>query len=144
MNIWQAILAYVIGPTVVAIGTYLAARAAASGSKHAADRSSDIQEENLQITGFHQLVADLQSARKSDREDIDRLRRDYTALDKWREEAEEQMRSLKHESRRDKDLIRRLVARLRAAITEIQRLGGTVPPDSDADLDRITVILDAD
>jgi chromosome segregation ATPase len=144
VSIWSALLGYVVGPTLVAIVAYASARTAAKGSKQAADRSADVEENSVQITGFHQLVQDLQSARDADRKDIDRLRKDVDEHEQWRGTAEKQIATLKHQAKRDKDLIRRLVARLRAAIVEIQRLGGTVPPDSDQDLDRISLILDGE
>lgn len=44
-------------------------------------------------------------------------------------EAERRVRALETQSARDLDLIRRLVYRLRAAITSITSLGGTVPEE---------------
>ncbi|HEX6514800.1 MAG TPA: hypothetical protein VF049_04455 [Nocardioidaceae bacterium] len=142
MSTWQALLAYVVGPTVVAVVTYASARVAARGSMHAADRTAEVEEDNVQIQGFHQLVTDLQEARKADRQDIDRLRADVDRHEQWRGQAEEQIRNLKHQARRDKDLIRRLVQRLRACIAEIQRLGGQVPPDHEHDMERVDLLLE--
>jgi predicted RNase H-like nuclease (RuvC/YqgF family) len=129
MSTLQAVLAYVVGPTLVAVLTYASARAAAQGSKHAADRTAAVEGESVQIEGYHKLVTDMRS-------DLDRLREDHSTLRSAHDELADHVHKLERQAIRDKSMIRHLIGYCRRMRDEIVRLGGVVPdPPGGLDID---------
>lgn len=129
MNWWEAALAYVVGPVLVAGGTWAATRASSKASTHAADRSSAVQSDSVQIEGYHKLVTDMRS-------DLDRLRVDLGDVQRAHDKLEERVKRMQHQELRDKALIRHLIGYCRKMRDEIVRLGGEVPePPGGLDLD---------
>lgn len=122
MQPWEAALAYIIGPGVVGVGTWFAARIAATGARYAADKSADADEGAQVLTGYHQLVENLQT-------EVTRLGEKVARLDS-------RVEYLTTQERRDKALIRNLIAYVRRLIETIHQLGGEVPdPPGGIDFD---------
>jgi len=129
MNWWEAALAYVVGPVLVAGGTWAATRASSKASTHAADRTSAVQSDSVQIEGYHKLVTDM-------RADLDRLRADQLDLQRAHDKLEERVRLMARQEVRDKAMIRHLIGYCRKLRDEVVRLGGHVPePPGGLDLD---------
>lgn len=95
MNV-DALLQYVLGPAVVATGTWIAARYGAKISARAAEKTARVQEKADAVTGYTQLVKDL-------RLDIERLRDDLNRVS-------DRLESVEEERRRDRNRMRHLVA----------------------------------
>lgn len=130
MSPWEAVLAYVVGPGIIACGTILVARRAGRSSDKAAATSADVAREANAIDGFDRLVKSLEK-RLDDQGD--RL-----------SELEREVRRLRDERRANRALIRRLWRRLQAALVEIRHLEGNVPPAAPGDDEQIALILDGD
>lgn len=129
MNWWEAGLAYVIGPVLVAGGTWAATRASSKASTHAANRTADVQSDSVQIEGYHKLVTDMRS-------DLDRLRVDLDKVQRNHDKLEERVKHMQRQELRDKSLIRHLIGYCRRLRDEVVRLGGEVPePPGGLDLD---------
>lgn len=120
MDALSGVLAYVVGPSIVTVGTAMAARAAARGSVKAAEVSAETNQEATAVSGYHQLVEDL-------RTDVTRLRQDHDSLREEHEDIRRHVKLLEDQALRDKSLIRHLVAYIRVLRKEISRLGGAVP-----------------
>jgi len=129
MNWWEAALAYVVGPVLVAGGTWAATRASSKASTHAADRSSAVQSDSVQIEGYHKLVTDM-------RADIDRTRDDMRDLQRAHDRLEERVKHLQRQELRDKALIRHLIGYCRHLRTVLVDLGhGDKVPEPPGGLD---------
>jgi uncharacterized coiled-coil protein SlyX len=110
---WEAVLAYVVGPIIIAGGTWWVARWNARTAAKATEKTVVAQEKADAVTGYHTLVADL-------RADIERLRRDLDSLSG-------KVGQLETQAQEDQTMIRRLRDYAQRLRLEIQRLGGTVP-----------------
>lgn len=127
MNATDGFLAYVVGPSIVTLGSVTAAKFASRGTVKAAQTTAEQAKETGAVSGYHELVSDL-------RQDVNRLRQDYDSLRTDHEEVRRHVKSLEDQATRDKSLIRHLILYIRALRDEIQRLGGT-PVEAPADLD---------
>jgi hypothetical protein len=117
----QAVLAYVVGPLIITIGTILAAKFAQRGSETAAKTTATAEKEVSVVDGYHQLVSDL-------RVDFDRLRDDHNALVEDHDELKSHVKGLEHQAQRDRNLIRHLWNYIRILREKIVQLNG-VPPE---------------
>ena len=120
MNMIDGVLAYVVGPSIVTIGTVLAARLASRGSERAARTTAKVTEKSSAVDGYHQLVTDLQA-------DVLRLRSDHNALVVKHEELTRHVAVLETQRARDKSLIRWMIIYIRTLRDLIVSLGGRVP-----------------
>lgn len=124
---WMQAALNVAGSAFVLLGTVYVARKGAQSSKHAADRTAEVQEEANAVNGYTHLVADL-------RTDIDRLRKDHDSLAEKHVELKSHVRDLEIQRRRDRSLIRALYD-LARRMRDSLRAAGLPVPESAVDLD---------
>lgn len=121
MSPLQSILAYVVGPMIITVGTIIAAKFAQRASERAAKTTAKAEEKTTAVDGYHQLVSDL-------RVEVDRLRESHNALFADHGELKLHVQSLEHQARRDKSLIRHLWNYVRILRDKIVDLGD-IPPE---------------
>jgi predicted nucleic acid-binding Zn-ribbon protein len=118
---------YVIGLAVTGLATYLGVRLTARVSQKATDTTAVLSKEANAISGFHQLVGDLQRS-------FDQLREDHNKLRHEHNELQRHVAKLEEQRDRDKSLIRLLISYVTTLRDTLRREQLPIP-DAPAGLD---------
>lgn len=130
---WVMALQAVVVAAISLLASYLVAKI----SKRATDEQTDVDAQANATKAWESYSARLEKRLES-------LEGRFEEAEKRHEEDRRRIRSLERQRESDRDLIRRLVFRLRWALGEIRRLGGTVPEQYDTIANDAATRLDLD
>lgn len=122
-------LQYIFVAVLVLVGQVVVARL----SKKAQEAPVQVDSQTEATKAWQEYAQEMKDAAKEMRERLGSVEARLSETEAREAENRRRIAALERQGERDKDLIRRLLTRLRRAIDEIKRLGGTVP-DVDNDL----------
>jgi peptidoglycan hydrolase CwlO-like protein len=105
---------------IVGLLVYLGQKVVARSSKEANDKTAEVQKDANAVSGFHELVGDLQA-------DIGRLRGEVSELRGELDKTNEHVKTLEDQRVKDKSLIRYLVTYVRTLIGALTQAGIPIP-----------------